>query len=95
MNRETKDEYEHEPIYIKPAYLKPLELNDYELVSYVDVPDDVTDVTDVTLVTDITDKTSNVITDVHSGDSGKNILEDVSEEIYTNGEYADYDYFNG
>ena len=30
-----------------------------------------------------------------SGDSGKNILEDVSEEIYTNGEYADYDYFNG
>ena len=31
----------------------------------------------------------------NSGDSGKNILEDVSEEIYTNGEYADYDYFNG
>ena len=32
---------------------------------------------------------------VHSGDSGKKVLEDISEVIYTNGEYADYSYFNG
>ena len=88
MNGLTKDEYQHEPIYIKPAYLKPLELNEYELVTYVDISNDQNGGSDVTDVT-------NVITNNPSGDSGKNILEDVSEEIYTNGEYADYDYFNG
>ena len=51
-----------------------------------DVDDDVKNVHDVRHITN----------DIRSsGDSGKNILEDVSEEIYTNGEYADYDYFNG
>ena len=29
------------------------------------------------------------------GDSGKTVLEDTSEEIYSDGEYADYSYFNG
>ena len=29
------------------------------------------------------------------GSSGKTILEDTSEEIYSDGEYADYSYFNG
>jgi len=33
--------------------------------------------------------------ELHSGDSGKKVLEDISEVIYTNGEYADYSYFNG
>ena len=55
------------------------------------------------VIHDVSDVNTNVMHDVrnvadhirNSGDSGKNILEDVSEEIYTNGEYADYDYFNG
>ena len=30
-----------------------------------------------------------------SGDSGKTILEDTSDKIYSDGEYADYSYFDG